>query len=110
MAAHSATKLKTTFQAVNTLWAPGEELPADRPAFPGPLTTRDLELRKAVRNNEPDYIKALLEAGVDPHKKDSTGQTAIDIAETDEIKYLLTDYISLRNAARAKAVRHSPSK
>lgn len=110
MAAQSARKLKTTFQAANALWAPGEDLPDDRPAFPGPLTTRDLALRKAVRNNEPDYIKALLEAGVDPHKKDSTGQTAIDLAENDDIKYLLTDYISLRNAARAKAVRRNPTR
>lgn len=97
--------LTNRFQAVNALWAPGDDLPEDRPLFPGPLGKRDTELRKAVRNHEVDYIKALLEAGVDPHKKDSSGMTAIDIAETEDLKFLLTDYMSLRHAARAKAAR-----
>ena len=44
----------------------------------------------AASQGSADAVKALIEAGADVNAKNSNGKTALDLAETDEVKELLT--------------------
>ncbi|XP_066917405.1 notch-regulated ankyrin repeat-containing protein A-like [Clytia hemisphaerica] len=47
-----------------------------------------------------ETIKVLLKAGVDPKVRSTTGQSAIDVALTEEIRYMMRKYAKKCNKAK----------
>jgi ankyrin repeat protein len=48
-------------------------------------------IHSATRNADVESIKALLSAGADPSQANDEGKTAFDLADTDEVRKLLSD-------------------